>query len=340
MKKLERNQKYFVRGEGEVLGQDNNYFDAYRRGFLESIESNPDVLEKTAEEKDLLEWTIREVGSVAENFGAEKFPYKASNFHLLTDEKMTELRKKRGIDVVMAATDTGVLSGEKELRGGDNLSVAMTIAHEFFHMFAFNKMNFKKGSDKPFFEDSYRSGIAFYHGPKSPNQKEKALRSKRFSGFNEAITQDLTKFFYATNIRKSEKFKAAVHDFDEKNPPRGDYAYEWPPATWIYRLQVSLFRDICEKLLEARPDEFKDVNDVKFKFFRVYFSGQIKDMKPLLDIIDPGCFDALSEISHFSDLGSLEKMRDFRDRFGLKPDEHLNEMIKSEKNRLAEKKQH
>ena len=69
------------------------------------------------------------------------------------------------------------------------------------------------------------------------------------------------------------------------------------------------------------------MKDVEEEFFKIYFNGEIKDLKSLLDGIGSSAFADLSAIGSRDSEVELKKIKDFREKYQLRPDEILNKII-------------
>lgn len=186
------------------------------------------------------------------------------------------------------------------------------------------------------YEDRYRSR----QKENEADSRKESLRFDRFYGLNEGITQELTKLFYKKVIRNSDRFKSAVEKYDQENPTGDQETFYYPevvvkPYGWL----VVLFEDICEKIKNSQSDKFADVAGVRHKFFKIYFSGDVKEMKPLLDVLGSSAFDDLSDINAEADDAELKKVINFRQKYGLPDDKALNKMVEKKQQKQSGGKQ-
>lgn len=326
MSELKRNRRYFIKGEGEategVSKKIDQGMDSYMTGKFAD-----ESLEKTEKQKADIVWLIEQASYVAELYGAVPYQYKPEHIHILAEEEFKKINAVNEKNFLAFYNKEGIVASEKSLIKNGELNGLILLTHEIFHALSSTKISLvKEGDEHLGINRDYRSGVAYR--PINRSDGDKHLRTEFFTGLNEAITQESTRVFYAAIIRKSERFKDLVEEFDKKT---GSENWEFPEAAryGIYGWVVWLFLDLCKKIKEKAPDKykFKNFNDVRDDFFRVYFSGSIKDLKELLDIIDPRCFGDLMDIKEMPDRENLEKIIKFRENFGLKSDPGLQETI-------------
>lgn len=324
MNDLRRSQRYFIEGKGEADEKTSNNIDIGRDELMVAVENFPESIEKTETEKELLEWVMDNVAQIAQLYGAKPYPYKAEHFHIISDEAWNHKIPEIGSSAVMLASRTGIYASESQIRNNNLLDNTIAIAHECFHLNGLNKIVYRDKIDELEAAITHRSGVTITHG-----KKDKSLRYRRFDGLNEGMTQELAKIFYAKVIRNSEKFKNQIEEFDSKNPAEDENHFLYPKGViQSYGWLTALFEDLCEKIKGREPKKFKDFNEVRDNFFQIYFTGEIKDLKTLLDIIGQGSFGDLSEIGPLYTATELEKISLFRKKYGLAADPGIESLIK------------
>ncbi len=320
-----RNQRYFIEGQGEADEVKSQTLDVYRAGYMSALEKNEGFLEKTAEENELLEWIFIEAEKIAKRFNIEAFKYQPEHVHVGEDEIIAELKQKISSGFTMSASMLGIVSGESEFRSDNKLEVALILAHEAFHMLGMSKYRFKTTDGSLKMQKMYRSGVYIAHGSNSLEKQAEAIQVHHFNGLNEAITQELTRYFYLDVVRNNDRFKNEVEEWDANG---NDNNKKFPKFLMrTYGWLTTLFLDLCEEIKSRQPEKFRDMKDVEEEFFKIYFNGEIKDLKSLLDGIGSSAFADLSAIGSRDSEVELKKIKDFREKYQLRPDEILNKII-------------
>lgn len=343
MPELKGNQRYFIEGRGEADDEEKQWLDRYRDGYMDASADKPETLEKTEAEKELVEWVMQEVARVPVEAGAKPYPYQPEHFHLVKDEFAVGLWREAGQENPrMWANRGGIFSPERSLRNDHILETVVDIAHECFHLFGLNKFQFQsvgEEGDRLRMGRFYRSGVRVIHKPSNKERQKQVLRSVRFAGLNEALTQCLARLFYSRVIRNSERFREMVAEFDREHPAEEPAKWRFPEGVKrTYGWLVNLFYDLCDQIQERQPEKFKDFSAVRNQFLKIYFTGEIKDLKPLLDIVGPGSFGDLAEIGATDNLEDFEKISKFRAKYGLPVDEELERVIGLKKEEAAREK--
>ena len=318
MVELKRNLEYFVEGKGKIEDdQKVKEFDKVLEGFCSQLEDS--AMEKTESERQAIDFIISKMQDIARNCGVEPRAYNSRQVHFLSDEDFKKILKEDNLPDETAAFAgwDGIGINEKLKQELGDLNFWLFLVHEFFHIFGKNKHHINEQEKK--WKKIYRGGVRFEHG------KPEALKQERFIGLNEAITQALTNLFYSRVIRKSDFFKPLVEEFDEKDSVDGKWKF--PESCASFWPLVHLFEDLCQKIKNESGEKYEYITEVMDEFFKIYFSGDIKEMKPLLDLVGEGCFGDLAEIGSGYNLPSLEKIKRFREKYQLKEDGELNRKI-------------
>lgn len=329
MEGLKRNKKYFIEDRGEADEETAQKIDIGLSDFMAKRTSDFS-LEKTELEKKDVSWLIKEIGQIAEFYDADPYDYKPEHMHVIKENEWQKLQKSSDTEIDMGFGTTGVVTGEDILRNRlDRLDAIILLAHEFFHAYSLNKISLVSEEDGVRLIDNYRVGIRITHGHQKKEIKKSSLRYDRFRGLNEGLTQELTRLFYSRIIRKSSYLKELVENFDKSQQSE---AGEWEfPETLkkSYDWLIHLFNDLCQEIRNKLPEKYKNISEIKDEFFKIYFTGNIVDLKPLFDIIGSGCFSELSDIGSADSLDDLNKVKKFREKYGFTEDNDLNKMIKN-----------
>lgn len=322
MGELKRNQLYFVEGRGRIDNEaEASEYDAHMAHLREVPETEEWVVEKEESETEIIDWLINQVSNVAESYGAIPNKIKSEHVHIILDKELEKIRVARKNPYIMGMSGVnGIFIGESGVEGLNGL---LRLTHETFHALSSNKILLDQAGQ---YKNFFRVGVSFDHGT------SESLRFSRFNGLNEGITQELTNLFYSRIIRNSELLRPLVEAFDNEHREQEKWTFpESAQARWSV---VHLFYDLCCQIKENSENKFANVMEVMEQFFKIYFSGDIKDLKPLLDLIDKRCFNDLAEIDGGDKLESLEQVSRFRKKYGLKEDPDLIRVIRDRKNEL------
>ena len=319
MSELKRNQLYFVEGEGRINNEEEaNEYDAYMAHIREAPETEEWIIEKEESETKIIDWLISQVSNVAEAYGTVPNKIRSEHIHIILEKEFEKIRVARKSPYMMGMSNiNGIFIGED---GVESLNGLLRLTHETFHAFSYNKILLDQAGQ---YKNFFRVGVSFDHG------KNESLRFRRFDGLNEGITQELTNLFYSIIIRNSELLKPLIEGFD--NEHAGQEKWTFPESAQARWSVVHLFYDLCCQIKENSENKFVNTMEVMDQFFKIYFSGDIKDLKPLLDLIDKRCFNDLAEIDGGDELESLEQVSQFRKKYGLKEDPDLVRVIKDRK---------
>lgn len=320
-----RNRRYFIKGEGEASEQDSDKINAGMDAYM-SGKFQQEAVEKTDKQKEDFKWLIGEVGYVAGLYGSIPYDFKPEHIHTINQDEYEKIDIVREKKLHAMYGREGVIVGEKTLEKIGELNGLILLTHELFHAFSSNKFSLNRLSeDNVSINYQHRSGVS-YRYPMAANNQKKPLRQEIFLGLNEAITQEATRVFYTRIIKKSERFKDLVAEFEKDKDPE-ELFFPEAASYGIYGWLVRLLLDLCKKISEKRPDKFESFDGVRDEFFRIYFSGDIKGLKSLLDIVDPRCFGKLMDLKDGSDQNNIKMIKQIRKDLSLPEDPgllHLN----------------
>ncbi|MDD5341389.1 MAG: hypothetical protein PHC97_03050 [Patescibacteria group bacterium] len=292
---------------------ESDWAERYLHGFQARKQEHE--LEKSRELIKQIDEAITIVQELANNYGVNAFRIRAEAFHPLPHE---DFIKRFGgaeeFNLIALSNKFGIFLDINNAKRLD-LNNFMSLVHEILHTASIQKFELTAKGEQSHLHQ-YRSGFRLVNLDKENQANEK------FIGLNEGITQFLTKSAYVARVKNLPKFFEAVDEL-EKNLSNDDKETKviFPPACRAYQWLEKLFLDLCEKIFEKNKDKFKNFDEVRSFFIKIYFNGDINEAAKLIMTLAPGALRELSAIKQFNDKESLEKIKKFRKKYGLPEDQ-------------------
>ena len=241
---------------------------------------------KSPDELEIIKFLDQETDIIAKEFGGRGMQILDKYIHIIQEDEFNNIRKTKQIHEAIPIADAFYREDLQTIIIKDSAvnSFVHNVVHEMLHMKSFQSLrtNLKKEPNRAF---NRRIGLSIV--PRE-NLNKFVLND---------LTEAITEYLVSTLIHRWAERRNSVPQFLQekiKNLSKIDFVHTLYSPTYVNE-QLSLM-EIMDKIIEKKPDEFKNREDALRIFGEAYFTGKLLKLRKLIDdVYGRGSFVGFAE---------------------------------------------
>ena len=223
--------------------------------------------EKTPDEAEIIKFIDKETSAIAEKFGGKNLSIPAVNVHIISENELLDLVKKRRGENAQIPDATWKPRTQAIIMkdAGDNLVKFINVlTHEMYHTKAFQSLK----------SDLEKKNLKWRRGGLSVGLRDRPKEA--FTDLDEAVTEYLTHMNIEQWAAKKDRVPEIINETAEKFGESDLY-------TPTYLREQIRFIGILNEIQTKNPEDFKDRESVFNIFAEAYFTGGLLKLRKIVD---------------------------------------------------------